>query len=241
MTPEQLFADLLATEPARPFVTSYDESTGERAELSAKSLSNWVVKTYHLLTAELGLGVGDGALLALPAHWLTPAPLLGVLCAGLSLTTDPAAAEVAFVVPGTLATADGVPEVYALDVAAAAVGLGADAPDGAVDSVRDYVSAVRPHEDKWPSVHLAGADDDPCLPGLTRAEVVERARARAAELGLEPGARLLTTRDWTGPEDWIDTLLAPLAVRGSVVYVRNCLSEQVLARRLSQERATLLP
>ena len=61
---------------------------------------------------------------------------------------------------------------------------------------------------------------------------------RAAELGLAPGARVLSTRDWTGYADWIDALLAPLSVGGSVVYVRNCTDPAVLERRAAQERVT---
>jgi hypothetical protein len=49
---------------------------------------------------------------------------------------------------------------------------------------------------------------------------------------------VLSTREWQGPADWIDTLLAPLAVGGSVVYVRNCADPAVLERRAGQERAT---
>ena len=60
-SPEQLFGDLLATAPSQPFVTYYDEATGERSELSVKSLANWVAKTHHLLATELGLGAGDHA------------------------------------------------------------------------------------------------------------------------------------------------------------------------------------
>ncbi len=62
--------------------------------------------------------------------------------------------------------------------------------------------------------------------------------ARAAELGLRRGARVLSTRSWTGAADWIDTLLAPLAVGGSLVYVRNCGDDEILERRATQERVT---
>src|SRR3954451_8854007 len=99
-TPEQQFARLLAADPGRPFVPYYDEHTGERSELSAKSLANWVVKTHHLLGDELGLGVGDTALLALPAHWISVPILLGCLTAGLELTAA-GEADVAFVSPST--------------------------------------------------------------------------------------------------------------------------------------------
>ena len=54
MTLEQSFDQLLARAPGQPFVTYYDEATGERTELSVKSLANWVAKTHFLLLDELG-------------------------------------------------------------------------------------------------------------------------------------------------------------------------------------------
>ena len=96
-TPEQLFSALVAGSPSRPFITYYDEASGERTELSVASLGNWVAKTHFLLTDELGLGVGDGALIDLPAHWLSVPCVLGALTAGLALTSDSATAAVAFV------------------------------------------------------------------------------------------------------------------------------------------------
>jgi uncharacterized protein (TIGR03089 family) len=233
-TPEQLFADLLAAGPSRPFVTFYDEASGERSELSAKSLANWVAKTHHLLGDELGLGAGDTAVIALPAHWISVPVVLGCLTAGLALTDADPRADVGFVTPQTVAAAHGIPDVYAVAPQSAAVGLGADVPEGA----QDYVTAVRPQEDKWPGVRFGAGPDDPCLASRSRAEVAELARVRAVELGLTTGARVLSTRDWDGADAWIDTLLAPLAVGGSVVYVRNYSDPDVLARRAAQERTT---
>src|SRR4051812_12797946 len=148
-TPERQFADLLAAAPSRPFVTYYDEASGERSELSVKSLANWVAKTHHLLATELGLGVGDTALVALPAHWISVPILLGCLTAGLELIDD-GATDVAFVSPQTASLAD-ASDVYAIAPAAAAIGFRDAAPGGALD----YVSAVRPQADAWPTVHLA--------------------------------------------------------------------------------------
>ncbi|MGH3630069.1 MAG: TIGR03089 family protein, partial [Sciscionella sp.] len=223
MTPEQLFSDLLAAEPGRPFITYYDEASGERSELSAKSLANWVAKTHHLLVDELGLGAGDAALLALPAHWISLAPLLGALTAGLELVTDAARADVAFGTPETL-TGTGVPDSYAIAPESAAVGATGAVPAG----TEDYVAAVRPQADKWPGVRFGAGAEDPCMDGRTRAQTDEWALRRAGELGLTPGARVLCTRDWSGPSDWVDTVLAPLAVGGSVVYLRNCAEQAVL-------------
>jgi uncharacterized protein (TIGR03089 family) len=229
LTPEQRFGELLRDEPARPFVTYYDEASGERSELSVRSLANWVVKTHHLLGTELGLGVGDRALVDVPASWISVPILLGALTAGLTLVPD-GAAEAAFVAPGVEADA---PEVYAIAPDAAALGF-RDAPPA---GTADYVSAVRPQEDKWPSVQLTAGPADPCLPGRSRAEVMDLAATRAAELGLAAGGRLLSTRQWSGPDDWVADVLAPLAVGASVLFVVNA-TDEVLARRADQERVT---
>lgn len=234
MTPERFFADLLAAEPGRPFVTYYDEVSGERTELSAKSLGNWVAKTHHLLGDELGLGAGDTALIALPAHWISVPALLGCLTAGLALTTTAAEADVAFVAPDAVAEAAGIADLYAVAPGSAAVGFGAATPAG----TQDYVTAVRPQADNWAGVRFGAGDGDPCVGDRTRAEVAADAVRRAGELGLTAGARLLSTRDWAGYPDWLDTLLAPLAVGGSVVYLRNCTEPAVLARRVAQERVS---
>jgi uncharacterized protein (TIGR03089 family) len=227
-TPEGQFSALLAAEPSRPVVTYYDEASGERSELSAKSLANWVAKTHHLLGDELGLGPGDTALIALPAHWISLPVLLGCLTAGLALTAS-GPADVAFVTPSTLPGVD-ASDVYAVAPDAAAVGFRDAAPAPALD----YVTAVRPQADAWGGVALRAAAGDPCLPGLTRGQVAARAAGT-----LEPGARLLTTRPWRGPDDWIDTVLAPIAAGGSLVIVANCTDATVLERRASQERATV--
>ena len=228
-TPEQQFARLLATDPARPFVTYYDEATGERSELSAKSLANWVAKTHHLLADELGLGVGDTAVIALPAHWISVPILLGCLTAGLALTTD-GPGEVAFVSAATVDAAADVPDSFAIAPESAAVGVRDAAPAPATD----YVTAVRPQPDAWAGVHMPAGPGDPCLPGAARGAVA----ARAASTGLGVGARVITTRAWTSADDWIDTVLAPIAVGGSVILVANCPDDAVLERRASQERAT---
>jgi uncharacterized protein (TIGR03089 family) len=226
-TPEQHFDALLVRAGSQPFVTYYDEASGERSELSVRSLGNWVAKTHFLLIDELGLGVGSRAYVALPAHWISVPAVLGCLTAGLEIVSDPASADVAFVGPDTVPA--GVPDVYAVAPASAAVGFGDAVPAGAAD----YVASVRPQPDKWPTVRLLAGPADPCLDGRTRAEVVDQAAARS----LPAGARVLSTRDWASGDDLVDTLFAPLVVAGSIVYVRNA-APDVVERRAQQERVT---
>jgi uncharacterized protein (TIGR03089 family) len=231
-SPEALFAAIVAEQPSRPFVTFYDDATGERSELSAKSLANWVAKTYFLLTDEYALGVGDRALVQLPAHWISVPVLLGAWTAGLTLDVA-GDADVAFVEPATAALAAGVPDVVAIAPDTAARGFDGAPPEGTVD----YILAVRPQPDAWSSVHAAASASDPAISAQTRGELVAAARQRAADLGLARGARVLTTHTWNTPADWVDALLVPLAVGGSLVILRNA-DTAGIERRLQQERAT---
>ncbi|MBV9830345.1 MAG: TIGR03089 family protein, partial [Marmoricola sp.] len=93
MTRARTFPDLLAerlrVEAAPPLLTAYDDSTGERTELSVTTYANWVSKTANLLVDELGLDEGDVLLLDLPSHWLVPVFLGAAWSAGLAVTTDP--------------------------------------------------------------------------------------------------------------------------------------------------------
>lgn len=104
----EVLADRLRRAASRPAVTSYDEESGERVELSGTTYANWVAKTANLLVDELGLDAGDRLLLDLPPHWLGAVFLGAAWSAGLAVTTDPAETVDAVVCgpgPGTYAGA----------------------------------------------------------------------------------------------------------------------------------------
>jgi len=113
------FADVLAAElrrePGRPLVTFYDETSGERVELSVTTYANWVAKAASLLVDEHGLERGDVLLLDLPTHWLGPVFLGAAWTAGLAVAFPSSTGDPAAVVcgPAGLATwagrADDVP------------------------------------------------------------------------------------------------------------------------------------
>ncbi|MGX7680728.1 TIGR03089 family protein [Jatrophihabitans sp. DSM 45814] len=235
MTPESLFDDRLANDPTRPLITFYDDASGERAELSAKSLANWVAKTHFMLIDELGLGPGDRAYLSLPVHWLAAPILFGSWFAGLEIVSDPSNAAVAFGDAASLEKADlsNVADVFAVSLLSMA--RSAEPPRG----MSDYAASVRPHPDAWPTVRARGTEADAGLDGLSRAELAKSARASAADLGLLPGGRLLwSAADFTATA-WLQALLAPLAVSGSVVLVSNA-DPAKLASRASAEHVTVI-
>lgn len=232
--PEQLFADRLAADPGGPLVTFYDDASGERAELSAKSLANWVAKTHFLLLDELGAAPGDRAFVRLPVHWLAAPVLLGCWYAGLEVVTDPAGASVAFGDADSLlgAQVDRLEDVFAVSL------LSMARPSTPPPGMADYTTSVRPMPDSWREVTAQAGPDVAALAGQTRAELVAAAHQAAAELGLAAGGRLLWTAPWTGPADWIAAVLAPLVVGGSVVLVRNP-DPAKAASRAEAERVTV--
>src|SRR6187401_95707 len=75
VTPAALLRRLVAADPGRPRVTVYDDTDsptrGERIELSARVLANWVAKAANLLRDDLDAGPGSVVLLDLPPHWRT--------------------------------------------------------------------------------------------------------------------------------------------------------------------------
>ena len=222
-TPEALFHAVRMSDPARPVVTFYDRASGERAELSAASLGNWVAKGHFLLGDELGLGPGDAAYVEVGVHWMTVAIWMAVYTAGLALTADAADAQVAFAEASSLAEGAGTepaaaraaPDVYAV----ALLAWGAASPDPPAGTT-DYVSAVRPQPDAWASVRRPAGPGDRATDSMTRVELVRAGRARALELGLAPSARVLLTDRGNRSLSIID-LVAVLSVNGSLVLVRH--------------------
>jgi uncharacterized protein (TIGR03089 family) len=87
--PVSNFPDLLARrlrhDPGQPFVTYYDDGTGERTELSVTTYANWVAQTANLLVDELMLNPGDVLALRLRTHWLGPVFVGAAWSAGLRI------------------------------------------------------------------------------------------------------------------------------------------------------------
>ncbi|HNM98218.1 MAG TPA: TIGR03089 family protein [Marmoricola sp.] len=81
----------LRREPGRPFVTYYDDHTGERTELSATTWSNWVAKTAGVLIEDLDLAEGDRLRIDLPPHWLSSVFLGAAWLAGIEVVRSGAA------------------------------------------------------------------------------------------------------------------------------------------------------
>ncbi len=225
---QELLDPILATDPAGPRVTYYDDSTGERVEVSTVTLTNWAAKTANLLRDEFGLEPGARVSVMLPAHWQTAAVLLGAWWAGADVTfgADPDV-ELALVHSERIDETADVPEVLALSLDA----FGKPVPDLPV-GVTDYATSVRVHGDQFRPSGQQGA-----LDGRSVDEVLTSARARAESHSLAIGDRVMSTLSWGSADEVIDGLLSVLVAGASLVQV-NRPDETKLAHRRDTEKVT---
>lgn len=232
---DALLAPLLAADPARPLITFYDDARGERIELSGQTLDNWVAKTANLLRDECDVAAGTSVAVLLPSHWQTAAVLFGAWSCGAHVLDDAGAAEVA------LADAEHLEQARAAEVT---LGLSLDAfgrglDDALTESAIDYATEVRVHGDHFAPLRPI-ADTGPALAGASVGELVALARSRAADLGLEPSDRVLSTLEWPMATSGglVDGLLAVLAAGASLVHVRHPRDESALDRTAIAEKVT---
>ncbi|MGC4809180.1 TIGR03089 family protein [Micromonospora sp. DT228] len=223
----RVFADAIATDPTRPLLTWYDDASGDRTELSGATLANWVAKTANLLVDEVGLAPGTPAGVLLPPHWQTAAVLLGCWSTKLSVLDTPGDVDVLFAAADRLDEAQSwsADERYALGLAPMAAPLRQVPPGFA-----DYVVEVRRHGDHF---------NPQSGPGPTDEHLLARAEARAAELGIEPGTRVLVdAARYPDPVDW---LLAPLTRAATVVLCANLDPARLASRQTTEKVTQALP
>lgn len=227
---------LMASDPAGPRITYYDDATGERIELSTATLANWAAKTANLLRDELGAGPSSRIAVLLPAHWQSAAVFFGIWWIGAEAVLGSGEpADIALCTADRLAEADeavgmggGVGEVAVLSLDP----FGKPAADLPV-GVTDYASAVRVHGDQISPERMPG----PALNGRGVDEVLAAARQSAAAQGLAPSDRVLSSAGWDTADELVDHMLAVFAVGASLVQVAN--PDAALAdRRRATEKVT---
>lgn len=237
-TPATLLQQALRRDPSRPFVTFYDDATGERVELSVSTFDNWVAKTAGFLQDGLAVEPGGRVALLLPPHWQTLVWAMACWTVG-AVVVDEVDEEVAVTVTGP-DTMDDARTSGADDVVALALRpLGGRFVDPLPAGVLDYAVEVP----GWPDRFAAPVPPRPSDPGLVADEVLltldgllARARTRAELAGLEPGARSHSA-PITTVEALVDSLLVPLVLDGSAVLVRHE-DETRRPARVDAERVT---
>jgi len=245
LLPDGLLAAALRRDAAAPLVTFYDDATGERVELSATTLANWVAKTANLLQDEFDVALGSLVAVSLPVHWQTAAVLLATWSCGAAVLDTAAEDEGALagvdVVLAEESRLTALEEVVDGDllVGLSLHPLGRGMTDY-VGPARDYAAEVRVHADSFFPI----APPDPAAPGLlagglnlTLGALGGAAAELAARLGITAGDRVLVDEqvaEEAGPVTW---LLAPLAASASIVLVRHPVPG-TLAARAASERVT---
>jgi len=168
MRPDHVLDALLRADATRPRITCYDDRTGERIELSAKVLANWVAKAANLLTEEFDAEPGTRVALPLPPHWRTLYWALAVWRTGATVVLSPpggvTGADVVVTTADSLAAESGTAEsgtadsgaaaghagpakagtsgapIVAVTLAALARSAGTPLPSGAIDEARELAT-----------------------------------------------------------------------------------------------------
>ncbi len=233
-----LLRALVASDPGRPRITWYDDAAGptrgERIELSARVLANWVAKAANLLVDELDVEAGDRVVVDLPTHWRATYWLLAAWSVGAEVVVGANDVSNPRVVvtddPASVDAGDGATVVAVTLPALARSWAGSPLAAGVVDEAAtltgqpDVFDADEPDGD---GVALRTGDR-----AVTYAELLAAARAVSAAWPAQ--ARVLVS---TGPADAVAGLLAPLTVDGSLVLVRD--PDPALAdERRAAERVT---
>ena len=212
-----LFSAAVRRDGSSPFLTYYDDTSGERIELSCLTTANWVSKTANLLVDEYALEPGESVRIDLPPHWLGVVWALSTWSAGASVTTgagDLAITGPDFAIRGERET-----------VASALLPLGGRFREPLPDGLHDYGAEVYNHPDVFIPM-------DPPTPGTAAYDGRTHAELIAAA---EPvSERILTTADLVAP-DGISTLVGVIAGGGSIVLCRN-LDPAKLDQRKADEK-----
>jgi uncharacterized protein (TIGR03089 family) len=255
-SPAVLLRRLVSADPGRPRITAYDDTDsptrGERIELSARVLANWVAKAANLLRDDLDVGPGSVVLLDLPPHWRTLYWAFAAWSVGACVEvpahrtsadaghvrTPPAAGSAGpdLVVTDAVDAAAAAPEAVLVTLAALARSAAGPVPAGVVDEARELAT----HGDVFD-----GAD------GPDGAEPALRAAGALLTYADLPTGSTGPTRstDPTGTPQRVHTgtadtaaflrlALGVWAADGSLVLTRGEPDPVVLAQRLQAEGVT---
>lgn len=232
--PADVLAELLRTDAAAPRITTYDDTDaptrGERIELSARVLSNWVSKAANALQDDFDAAPGSVVRLDLPPHWRTAYWALATWSVGatVSLDVEGPADVVVTTDPGTAgaAAAAGVGSVL-VTLAGLARSATVPVPTGVMDEARELST----HADQFAAWEDA-SDDDVALVAAGERTAYASIVAPQGESGER---RHLTTTD---TETFLRITLGLWAAGGSVVLSRGDAPADVLAHRSEVEGST---
>lgn len=217
----ELLSHLLASDPASPRLTVYDETTGARLDFSAITLDNWASKVGNMLLEELDLDEDSTIAIDLPVGWQAAVIALGAYAADVRVSFGAndadREADVVFTSPDRFGAHQGTGDIVLVSddpFGRGVVESGGELPRGALDF--------------GPTVRFYG--DQFFHPTRTLPEIV-------GDTDVQPGTRLLST-GWTDLASFTDHVLAPLAVGGSAVAVAGMVDIQRLDQIAAAEKVT---
>ena len=194
-----------------PFLTFYDDTTGEQTELSYATFDNWLSKAANLLSEELGVRPGTRIESRIDRHWTAAVVAAAAWRAGAVVVLGGGGVPPdVLIVPEEEAAAAPVDADRLLVVGAALGGRVSCDPPGV--HFGDEVLAFGDHFDD-PGVPAG----DPALEVegevFSSAQLLEEAAAL-----LEPGGRALSTASLATRQGLVEVVVAPAVAGGSVVW-----------------------
>ncbi len=230
-TPADVLADVLRSDPGRPRITCYDDSPGptqgERIELSARVVVNWVNKAANALQEEWDCHPGTTVRLDLPPHWRTVYWAMAVWQVGGCVAVDQGPRDL--VVTSDPRTAADAEDAVLVTLAALARSAALPVPAGVVDEARQMSS----YGDTF-MAFTDPADSDPAL--RTGNGTVDH--GTVVPVAAWPTGSRIHTRGDAGTARFLRTVLAAWAMDGSVVLSRGAATDVDLSRRLRSEGVT---
>jgi uncharacterized protein (TIGR03089 family) len=242
--PDSLLRALQRSDAARPRITCYDDTDGptrgERIELSARVLSNWVAKAANALQEDYDLEPGSVVLLALPPHWRTAYWALAVWSVGGCVAVDADEQADVCVSDDAAVIADfvGRSGAGAGAVLVTLPALARHAETGVPDGVMDEAAQLATFADQFEPWAEAD-DDDPALAAdgtpISYGRLLSWAGdGELAAVGAQARAHVSTY----DTELFLKVLLRTWEGDGSVVLSRGEPSAPTLTERLVTEAVT---
>ncbi|MDN5716633.1 MAG: TIGR03089 family protein [Janibacter sp.] len=231
-TPAEVLAHIIRTDSAAPRITCYDEvpgpTAGERVELSARVLGNWVSKAANALQDEWDIEPGSVVHIAMRPHWRQLYWAWAVWSVGAVLDLDGQGAADLVVTDDPAALPHDGPSVL-VTRAALARSAGVSLPDGVMDEAADLST----HGDlfsPWAepgsediALRVAGGETTYEGIGTSTTPVTQGARIQL----VDPPAEAL-----------LRTALAVWSAEGSLVVHLGPTDEETLVRRAQAEGVT---
>lgn len=211
-----MLAPLLQTDPSSPRLTVYDDSRGVRMDFSAQTLDNWASKVANMLDEEFDSG--DEIAIDLPVSWQAAVIAIGAFNSSRTPLMDASGApspDVIFTTLDGAARWSDVPDCVVVSddpFGRGVVESGGELPVGTVD----FGPTVRFYGDAY-------FGNSPALSAFT-----------------EPGisAERYLVQDWHTTEEFVSSVLAPIAAGGSIVVVAGLVAAERLQEIAEAEKVT---